>query len=280
MLEFDTRRQAEYREKWAYLKHSEEARYRAVGWYFVIAGALLTAAYTEPLLVDVKVARPVILVFLTISSAALVGFLADHKVPYRKHVDRLHEIDGAPREPRDEGSGAFSSFLLLPGLAGATLAFASGAEIVRGLGGGSGFDAPEILVGLVLAAAFTAYAWLRRESALSEEGGDADATCAECGEPRPSEAGPCPECGARMRDIIMPAEPGEYTLSGQGAALVKFATRHPWWTAAGIVAVVAGGGSCLLGAAVAPGVGVVASLVVGGVGYYAGERSRSYVRRR
>lgn len=164
--------EAEYREKWAYLKHSEEVRYSAVRWYFVVAGALLAAAYTGRLdLVDPKFARPVILGFLTAYSGALVGFLADHKVPYRKHVDRLHRIDGAPREPRDVGDGAFSSFLLVTGLAGATLAFAFAAEVVRSLKGVDGVPAPAILVGIIAAAVFVEYVRWRRTEALAE-GGD------------------------------------------------------------------------------------------------------------
>lgn len=164
--------EAEYREKWAYLKHCEEVRYRAVRWYFVVAGALLAAAYTGPLLVDVEFARPMILAFLTAYSAALVGFLADHKVPYRKHVDRLHKIDGAPRDPRDVGDGAFSTFLWVPGLAGATLAFAFVTEVVRSLKGADGFPAPAILVGLVAAAGFVEYVRRRKGQALAEDGDD------------------------------------------------------------------------------------------------------------
>lgn len=125
-------REVEYGEKWSYLKHSEGVRYRAVRWYFVVAAALLTAAYTKQLqLLEQALARPVILVFLGGYSAALVRFLVDHKVAYRKHVDRIHEIDNSPRGTRDEGDGAFSGYLLTLGFSGGVVAFAAVAEVAR-----------------------------------------------------------------------------------------------------------------------------------------------------
>lgn len=125
------------------------------------------------------------------------------------------------------------------------------------------------------------------------------ATCTDCGAARPLEPGPCPECGSRNRTVGVGRATETETARPVGAAkgvsvgtaeeteearpvtvqkVREFVTRHPWWTATGVAAVALSAASCLLGSVVGPIVGVAASLVLGVVGFVAGEKGSTRVR--
>lgn len=121
----------EYQERWSYVKHSESVRYRAARWYFTVVAALLTVAYSGTLQLDPLLARPVILVFLTLYTVATALYLVGLKLSYREHVDRIRELDDVGTEHRDQGGGAFSFYLYSIALVGGFVAFAAGVEIAR-----------------------------------------------------------------------------------------------------------------------------------------------------
>lgn len=106
-----------------------------------------------------------------------------------------------------------------------------------------------------------------------------DATCSDCGAARPLEPGPYPECVSRNRTVgVGRAEETDEAHPVTVQKVREFVTRHPWWTATGVSAVAFSAASCLLGSVVGPIVGVAASLVLGVVGFVAGEKGSTRVR--
>lgn len=100
----------EYREKWAYIRHVEQIRYRVTQWYVASVGALLAFTFTESAIGEDH--RPLILGFLLIVSVAYVVFLLTRKRVYEAYVARVYALDGTgkAKPPLRPVWGVFSLF--------------------------------------------------------------------------------------------------------------------------------------------------------------------------
>lgn len=126
-----------YREKWAYLKHSEKIRYRAARWYFVVVGALLAVCYTDwvNLVPNDAIVRFLILGILVLYSVMLLFFFINHKVAYQGHMKDIREIDNTEKERDSTLLGGFLAYvrsleIIASGLAGLAIYEAGNATAI------------------------------------------------------------------------------------------------------------------------------------------------------
>lgn len=126
----------EYREKWQYIRHAEQIRYRSIQWYVGIVGVLLGFIYGEPTGPLPNQIRPLVLTFLVGYSLFLTISLVARKAIYQIYADRVAQLE--PKKGsvlfhpwRGPFSLYFYGFLLL----GLFLAFLWGWEALGGANG-------------------------------------------------------------------------------------------------------------------------------------------------
>ncbi|MFB0521343.1 MAG: hypothetical protein ACETWD_07950 [Desulfatiglandales bacterium] len=90
----------EYKQKWEYVRHSEEMQNKGFQWFLIIVGAIASFVFTrvggfaELPLNDIY-AGPFI--FLALYAALLCGMLIFMKIGYESYAERLRKIEGKAR---------------------------------------------------------------------------------------------------------------------------------------------------------------------------------------